>query len=76
MRESNKLTARKIATLEAAGMYADGHGLYLDIRREGNRSWVFRYKVNKRERFTVSAYRKPGSGRNKPASASSTARIP
>ncbi|HEX8570751.1 MAG TPA: integrase arm-type DNA-binding domain-containing protein [Caulobacteraceae bacterium] len=37
----NRLSARGVATLKAAGRYADGAGLYLHITPEGSKSWVF-----------------------------------
>jgi integrase len=46
MRGINKLTALKINSLKAPGKYADGLGLYLLIRRPGDKSWCFRYMRN------------------------------
>ena len=50
MGKTNQLTPRKIASLKAPGKYADGLGLYLLIRREGDgtgdRSWCFRFMRN------------------------------
>lgn len=40
-RPLNRLTARQVATLKAAGRHADGGGLYLRITDAGARSWVF-----------------------------------
>ena len=50
MRGINKLTPRKIAATHKPGRYADGLGLYLEIRRAGNKSWSFRYMVAGRAR--------------------------
>ena len=50
MRGINKLTPRKIAATQKPGRYADGLGLYLEIRRAGNKSWSFRYMVAGRAR--------------------------
>jgi len=44
----NKLTARKVASLTAKGMYGDGAGLWLQIAKAGSKSWVFRYTRNKK----------------------------
>ena len=38
----NKLTARKVAAHKTPGRIADGGGLYLFTRRNGNKSWVFK----------------------------------
>jgi integrase len=47
-RESDRLLPRIIGTLKQPGMYPDGHGLYLLISPNGARSWIFRYKFQKR----------------------------
>lgn len=31
-------------------MYADGAGLYLQVARGGSKSWIYRYRLNARER--------------------------
>jgi integrase len=46
-----KLTARKVATLKQPGRYGDGHGLYLQVLSETNRSWLLRYELNGKERW-------------------------
>jgi integrase len=43
-REANRLTARGITT-KPPGRHADGGGLYLLVRENGARSWVFRYML-------------------------------
>lgn len=43
-RASNILTARSVAT-KPPGRHADGGGLYLLVRDNGARSWVFRYML-------------------------------
>lgn len=43
-REIGKLSARKVVTLTAAGSYADGGGLYLQITPSGVKSWIFRFR--------------------------------
>jgi hypothetical protein len=45
------LTARKVATLKAAGRYGDGHGLYLQIMPGGVKSWLLRYERHGKERM-------------------------
>ena len=39
-----KLTDRKAQTV-GPGMYGDGQGLWLQVRTEGTRAWVFRYMI-------------------------------
>ncbi|WP_242629505.1 tyrosine-type recombinase/integrase [Xanthomonas oryzae] len=39
-----KLTARKVSTIDAAGYYPDGGGLYLQVTKTGAKSWIFRYR--------------------------------
>jgi integrase len=46
----HRLSAVKIASIKARGMYADGSGLYLQVSANGSRSWVFRFKANGRTR--------------------------
>ncbi len=45
-----KLTAMAVVRIAKAGRYGDGEGLYLLVGPNGGKSWVFRYKVGKRER--------------------------
>lgn len=41
----NRLSARKVATLDAPGRHADGGGLYLSISKDGQRRrWVFLFR--------------------------------
>lgn len=49
-RSLNRLSARKVATVTAAGYHADGGGLYLQVTPSGARSWVFRFTLRKRSR--------------------------
>jgi integrase len=44
-----QLTEAKIRSLSEVGLYADGRGLYLQIR-PGARSWIFRFRLNGRTR--------------------------
>jgi integrase len=45
----NRLNARSVKTIEAAGLHADGGGLYLSVSG-GSRRWVFVYKRSGRRR--------------------------
>ncbi|MDB4431212.1 integrase arm-type DNA-binding domain-containing protein [Pseudomonadales bacterium] len=44
------LSATKVKTVQAAGMYCDGDGLYLQVSSGGTKSWVYRYSLSKRRR--------------------------
>jgi hypothetical protein len=46
----NKLSALKVAKLTVAGMHSDGGGLYLRVRPNGTRSWIFVVVVQNRRR--------------------------
>lgn len=55
MPKAEKLTALKIERIKDPGMYADGHGLYLQVTaaagdREPAKSWIFRYMLRGRAR--------------------------
>jgi integrase len=53
MARTERLTARKVESVKAPGMYCDGGGLYLQVTKgtDGiNRSWIFRYSLNGRTR--------------------------
>jgi integrase len=45
-----RLTALTVARISAAGLYADGAGLYLRVGRGGAKSWAFRFMLNGRPR--------------------------
>jgi len=45
-----KLTALKVEQLTKEGRYADGGGLYLQVRSKQNKSWLLRYMFNYRQR--------------------------
>jgi hypothetical protein len=45
------LTQKRIEKLTTPGRYSDGHGLYLQVQSRTNKSWLFRYTFNGRERF-------------------------
>jgi integrase len=49
-RTVERLTARKVETTKQAGMYADGGGLYLQVTKNGAKSWIYRYMLNGRAR--------------------------
>jgi len=44
-----KLSASKVRTAQA-GVYADGNNLYLQVTKEGAKSWLFRYMLNGKSR--------------------------
>jgi len=48
-RQRDRLTALKVSKLKASGFYADGGGLYLQVKAAGGRSWVFRYRIGGRK---------------------------
>ena len=45
-----QLTEAKIRNIRAPGLYADGRGLYLQVRHGGARSWIYRFTLNGRTR--------------------------
>lgn len=49
-RDSNRLTALKVAKLAKPGRYGDGGGLVLQVSRWGTKAWLFRYERDGRER--------------------------
>jgi integrase len=44
------LTARRVATSNAPGLYGDGGNLWLKVTGPGRRSWVFRYMIGGKAR--------------------------
>jgi integrase len=50
MRDSNRLSALKVARLKEPGRYADGGGLYLQISRWRTKAWLFRFERHGQER--------------------------
>jgi len=36
------LSARRVETVKTPGLYANGHGLYLQVTARGAKSWIFR----------------------------------
>jgi hypothetical protein len=45
-----QLTEAKIRTLTKIGLHHDGAGLYLQVRPNGARSWIYRFRLNSRTR--------------------------
>lgn len=45
-----KLTAARVKAEARTGRYNDGHGLYLLVRPDGRKSWVLRFRIDKRQR--------------------------
>ncbi|WP_414695025.1 Arm DNA-binding domain-containing protein [Phenylobacterium sp.] len=50
-REINRLSSRKVATLNTPGMHADGAGLYLRVTAAGSKQWtlLFRWRGKRKE---------------------------
>jgi len=48
---ANNLTALKIESLADTGRYADGSGLYLNISKDGTKSWLYRYQLKGKRRW-------------------------
>ena len=46
----NALSAAFVREVDEVGRYCDGHGLYLDVRPSGSRSWVQRLAIRGRRR--------------------------
>jgi integrase len=46
-----KLTALAVKHTTQRGLYADGGGLYLQVARNGSRSWILRYRLGGRRRY-------------------------
>ena len=44
------LSARKVETLKAPGLYADGNNLYLQVLPSGAKTWIFRYLLGGKRR--------------------------
>jgi integrase len=50
MRNSNRLTAIKVAKISKPGRYGDGNGLVLQVSKWRTKAWLFRYQRDGRER--------------------------
>ena len=46
-----RLSQTRADKIKAPGRYGDGRGLYLQITKTENRSWIFRYELNGHERY-------------------------
>src|SRR5258708_7104087 len=44
-RTLSRLSAKGITNRKPAGYYADGGGLYLQVKQSGSKSWLFRYTL-------------------------------
>ena len=54
---SESLTPQRIREAKMAGMYADGHGLYLVVEPSGNQHWVQRLVIQgKRRRLGLGGF--------------------
>jgi integrase len=60
-----KLTALKVAREKRPGAYADGGGLYLQITKQGSKSWIFRFWVAERDPQTGKIVRDPTTNRTR-----------
>ncbi len=49
-RQVGRLTALAVSRAKAAGMYADGGGLYLQVTAAGARTWIYRFTLQGRTR--------------------------
>jgi hypothetical protein len=49
-RQIGRLTALTVSRAKAAGMYADGGGLYLQVTAAGARTWIYRFTLQGRTR--------------------------
>lgn len=48
-RQVGRLKALTVSRAKEKGIYADGGGLYLQVSGTGNKSWIFRYRMNGRK---------------------------
>jgi len=44
------LSARKVETIREPGLHGDGGGLYLQVTKNGAKSWIFRFKLGDKRR--------------------------
>jgi len=47
---TNRLTGNRINQMQESGWFPDGQNLYLQVTSPSAKSWVFRYKIARRER--------------------------
>ncbi|WP_179217996.1 site-specific integrase [Delftia sp. K82] len=52
MVKANKLTQLQASRIKEAGMHGDGAGLWLKVTEGGSKSWILRYTMAGRERWT------------------------
>jgi len=45
------LSADQVKRITDTGIYGDGDGLYLQVARNGTKSWIYRYQIAKRRRW-------------------------
>jgi integrase len=50
-RAINRLTSLDVRRATKRGLHPDGNGLYLQIARNGSRSWVLRYRLGRARRY-------------------------
>lgn len=50
MGQGKRLTAVEVKNFSAPGRYGDGAGLYLEVRKDGVKSWLFRFQLRGRRR--------------------------
>ena len=48
---TGKLSALKVTKTAKPGMYGDGGGLWLQISKNGGKSWILRYRIHGRDRY-------------------------
>ena len=49
-RPINRLSAMLVSKLKEPGYYADGGNLYLQVSPSGSKSWIFRYRIDGKQR--------------------------
>jgi len=59
-RQINRLVARTLSGLNKPGRHNDGGGLYLNVSKQGAKSWVVLYKQGKWRGERNHGPRKPG----------------
>ena len=52
MARANKLTQMQVSRLKEPGLHGDGAGLWLKVTEHGSKSWILRYTLDGRERWT------------------------
>ena len=49
-RPIHRLSARAVTSAKERGLHADGGGLFLQVARNGSRSWLFRFTLRGKTR--------------------------